>query len=87
MTSSKMSRKRNNTAFNMLQFIIFHQKKGRTYRETDAMLHISKNIVADIIQRFYFEDCIEYIPQTGRLSLLNTKEKNRIIQKGKKIRK
>lgn len=80
MTSSKISRKRNNMAFNMLQFIIFHRKKERIYRETDAMLHISKNI-----RRFYFEDRMESIPQTGRLSLLSTKEKNRIIQKRKKI--
>lgn len=48
------------------------------------MLRISKSTAADICRRFYIENRIDSIPQTGRPSLLCTREKSKIIRKVKK---
>jgi len=42
-----MGRKGKNSSFDKHQLVIFHYKKGKSYREIDKLINLSKNTVAD----------------------------------------
>lgn len=78
-----MSAKGKNTSFDLRQLVIYHNAKGKSYREITEMLKIPKSTVADIIKRFRDEDRIDSIPQKGRPKVLTNNSKRQIMRKVK----
>ncbi|XP_076395357.1 uncharacterized protein LOC143265686 [Megachile rotundata] len=76
-----MGCKSKNTSLDIRQLVIFHRGKGKSYLEIGKLLNISQSSVANIIQRYKYEDRIVSIPQKGRPRVLDSREKRAIIRK------
>ena len=79
-----MGRKGKNNSFDKRQLVIFHYKKGKSYREIEKLINLTKSTIADkidIVKRYVREDRIESIPQKGHPKLFDSWDKRKIIRK------
>ncbi|XP_015602859.1 uncharacterized protein LOC107271405, partial [Cephus cinctus] len=73
-----------NTSFDIRKLVIYHNAKGKSYKEIAALLNISKSTVGDIVKRFKCEDRIDSIPQKDQPKKLDVRDERKLLRKIKK---
>lgn len=77
-----MSARGKKLSYDLRKLAVYHHTQGKSYTEISSILHVSRNTVAKIVQRFKREDRIHARSKNaGRPRILTQSEERLILRK------